>query len=237
MDSPKPRSTIPERLYGLLLALYPPRFRREYGPDLRQTFREMLRDEEIGAWDVCLRVLADVPGSLLVEHWASFRRGEEPLHDSAYGVFLGVMLCVAIVTTNVVAPSFTYLGLDENVAMLLATGCLLVFFAGAGFLVSRRTGRITTGARIGARTALVGMGIAMLTFLVIDNLFLDLVGTQPDKVWGFAHSDFTSMRAYVNVGLLRGFVIVLPLFVLVGAICGAVGAAMRTITRKGSPNR
>jgi len=228
--------TTGERLYGLILALYPERFRREYGGEMQQTFREMLADEEIGAWRVWVRVLVDVPGSVLVEHRASFQRGEEKIGEYAYGVFLGVSLCVAIIVTNVISPSFTCFGIDETLAMLLVASGLLVFFAAAGCIASRRTARITTGARTGALTALVSMGIAMLTFVAIDNLFLDIVSKQPDKVWGFAHSQSTSMRAYINAGHLRGLVTVLPVFVLVGAACGAIGAAVSKVVRRGVPS-
>jgi len=236
MNSHNRQQRLPERLYGLLLLLYPERFRRAYGAEMRQTFHAMLDDAQIGAWRLWPRVLADVSGSLLPEHLVSWRRGEGKVHRYAYGVSLGAMLCIAIVATNVIDPSSTYFGLGENLAMLLSAGSLLVFFVAIGFLVSGNTARIATGARIGALTALIGMGIAMLTFLAVDNLFLDIVSKQPEKIWGFEHSQFASMRAYINAGHLRGLVTVLPVFVLVGAACGAIGAALGKVARRGVPN-
>jgi hypothetical protein len=223
---PDRRIRAAERLYALLLGFYPRRFRAEYGPAMRQALREMLADPAIGPWRACGRVLADVGGSLLPEHLAQFRRGGDRMGGARYGLTLGLVLGVAVVLTNVVYPRFDYFGLDENSAMALAAAALLTSFAVAGFLASRATGRLAVGLRAGALAALIGVGLLMLTFLVVDNLFLDLVSQQPDKVWGFQHSQYASMRAYVTVGQLRGFLL-LPVFALVGAACGGIGAAAR----------
>lgn len=236
MNNRNQRLTFPDRLYRLVLALYPGRFRREYGAEMQHTFREMLNDEQIGGGRVWLRVLADVPGSVLAEHRASFQAGEGGIKPSAYGLLLGSLLCVAIVVTNVVYPQFNYFGMNENIAMLLSVAALLAFFAATGFLVSRRTGRILVGTRVGALTALISMGIAMLTFVAVDNLFLEIVSKQPDKLWGLQHSHFTSMRAYINVSHLRGLALVLPLFVLIGAGCSTIGAVVSKAMRKGISN-
>jgi hypothetical protein len=67
------RGTISEKLYALLLRLYPARFRRQYGEEAMRVFRERLRDERgRGArrrlW---LELLLDVGASLPRE----YRRG------------------------------------------------------------------------------------------------------------------------------------------------------------------
>ncbi len=216
---------VAERLYALILALYPARFRREHGPAMRQVLREMLDDPAIGPWLAARRVLGDVGGSLLPERLAALREGAVRTSGPRYGLALGLVLGVAVVLTNVVDPGFGYFGLDENVAMALAAALLLASFAAAGFLASRATGRLVAGLRAGALAALIGVGLMMLTFLVVDNLFLDIVSQQPDKIWGFEHSQYASMRAYVTVSQLRGFLL-LPVFGLVGAACGGVGAAL-----------
>ncbi len=217
---------VAERLYALTLALYPARFRREHGPAMRQVLREMLDDPAIGPWRAGRRILADVWMSVLPERLAALREGAVRMSGPRYGLALGLVLGVAVVLTNVVDPGFGYFGLDENVAMALATGALLANFAAAGFLASRATGRLVAGLRAGALAALIGVGLMMLTFLVVDNLFLDIVSQQPDKIWGFEHSHYASMRAYVTVGQLRGFLL-LPVFAVIGATCGGIGAAAR----------
>jgi hypothetical protein len=46
----------------------------------------------------------------------------------------------------------------------------------------------------------------MATFAVVDNVWLDIVSQQQTKIDGFAHSGATSMREYINDGLLGGAV-------------------------------
>ena len=65
-------------------------------------------------------------------------------------------------------------------------------------------------------------------FIVIDNLFLDVVMRQPDKAYGFAHSSFHSARDYVNAGNLPAYAIALPVFTGVGALMGAIGGRLST---------
>jgi hypothetical protein len=75
-----------------------------------------------------------------------------------------------------------------------------------------------------------------VTFSIVDNVFLDIVSKQPDKIYGFQHSNFATMCDYINDGFLRGIVELPPIFGAIGAICGAIGASGRKlITRFMSP--
>jgi hypothetical protein len=65
-----------------------------------------------------------------------------------------------------------------------------------------------------------------LTFLAVNNLFLDIVSRQHDKRVAFAASGWTSMRAYLTVTQLRGAVFLLPALAVVGAALGLLGAAI-----------
>ncbi len=72
-----------ERVYTALLWLYPPTFRREYGPDMLQSFRDTLRDETrcrgrrgvLRTWAI---TLGDLVVSLPREWPREFRRGLRP---------------------------------------------------------------------------------------------------------------------------------------------------------------
>jgi hypothetical protein len=71
------KGTISEKLYALLLRLYPARFRRQYGEEAMRVFRERLRDERgvtarLRLW---LDLLLDVGSSLPHE----YRRGAPSL--------------------------------------------------------------------------------------------------------------------------------------------------------------
>ena len=73
-----------ERAYGALLWLYPPSLRREYGWDMRQAFRDMLRDEtrrkgrRAGALRTWAITLWDMAASLPREWPREARRGWRP---------------------------------------------------------------------------------------------------------------------------------------------------------------
>jgi hypothetical protein len=147
------------------------------------------------------------------------------LRISVFGLALGVIGVVAIVWSNVIVPSHES---DSGYAVWYLVGYLGLFayFGASGFLAARG-GASTAGAVLtGAVTAVVSIGIALVTFVVIDNVFLDVVMQQPDKAYGFAHSGLTSARDYVNRGNLPGFVTIMPMAAAVGAACGLVGGLL-----------
>jgi hypothetical protein len=133
-----------------------------------------------------------------------------------------------IVWTNVLFPNFESDSEDE-ITYAIGYLTLFLFFVLVGFLTSRKTNRLLSGTWAGAITALLGAGIAMLTFFVVDNVWLDIVSHQIDKIYGFQHSTFHTMRYYINAGLLTGVVIVLPVMAGAGAACGTLGAALRKL--------
>jgi hypothetical protein len=148
------------------------------------------------------------------------------LRTGSFGLALGAFLLVLVVWSNVVVPSHE--SDDEYGAWYLVLyGGLLLYFVTAGVLAARDSDPVVAGAWSGAAAAVVGMGIAMLTFIVVDNLFLDVVMQQPDKLSGFLHSGLTSQRDYVNQGLLMGLLVALPVLGIVGAGCGALGGVIR----------
>jgi PPM family protein phosphatase len=63
----------PERLYRVLLWLYPAQFRRAYGREMLRTFRDCYREEQgQGDWNIARLwglMLSDLVTSVCVEHW------------------------------------------------------------------------------------------------------------------------------------------------------------------------
>ena len=149
------------------------------------------------------------------------------------GLALGVALSVLIVVTNVVIPvlpSRTLFIQQLLAAVPESIGWLGLFLCWgiAGSLASRRTTRFRTAVKAGATVAFVSMAIVMLTFVVINNVFLEIVSQQPDKIWGFHHSSDPNMRAYINHGARRGLVLVLPVL----TACGGFVAGMASLLRR-----
>ncbi len=227
-----------ECFYALLLSLYPGVHRQEYGPLMLQAFKDHYRETRevqgqvgITFW---LDVIADEVKSALREHVLSIQGGSImqwvwKRQGIFFGLLLGILAIGAIVWTNVLFPNFESDDAYEVTYIITAVGILL-FFALAGILASRQTNRLLSGTLAGAITAVLGFGIAMLTFFVVDNVWLDIVSHQVDKIYGFQHSTFHTMRDYINDGLLSGTVSVLPVMAVVGAICGTLGAALRKLT-------
>jgi hypothetical protein len=235
--------TRSERVYALLLHLYPREHRRAYGSLMRQTFRDELREARvtseslgIGFW---LAVAADVVRSV-------WRERRSPLEGGArmngmrnhFGVVAGLLLgglaIVGIVLSNVVFPS-TESDSEYTTVYLLGYAALLVVFTGIGFVASGASSRIGAGARAGVVAALLATAIGLATFFVVDNLFLSIVGQQVDKIQGFHQSTFPTMRAYVNAGLVYAVLVMLPLSSAAGAAFGAVGGVARKLLWRASP--
>jgi MFS family permease len=176
-----------------------------------------------------LGVVGDVVTSIPYEHLAHLKGGEQTMNKYVFGLALGIVMSVAVILTNVVFPNEES---DSEYGLLYAVVYLglLALFGVGGYLASKSTHSLRSGAVGGAVTALLSIGLTMLTFIIIDNLFLDIVSQQPDKLWGFQHQQtFHTMRGYVNDGLLRGVLYVLPVMTLLGALLGTIGASVRKL--------
>ena len=140
------------------------------------------------------------------------------------GLLLGILMSVAIVATNVIWPLLAGNPspdneLSEGIGWLIV---ILIVFA-AGFFRIRRTSNLRDAAIAGGTITFVAFAMTMLTFLVIDNLFIDIVSRQSEKIWLFQRSGFADMRSYLNHSNLRALWTALPVITAFGAICGLAG--------------
>ena len=214
-------------LYTLFLALYPTQHRDAYGSQMPQTFRDHYRATRaadgrvgLGFWWAVLR---DEISSIVREHVAALQEGRHGMHRYALGLAIGGALSAIAVVTNVIFPSQQSDDAYSPLIPLVYLGIFVLFGLG-GYRAARQEAWLRSGATAGALTAFVSIGMMMLTFILIDNLFLDVVSRQPDKLWGFQHQQtYQTMRAYVNAGNLRALMVALPVVTLFGAVCGAVG--------------
>ena len=145
-----------------------------------------------------------------------------------YAATWGLIFSILVVLTNVIFPSPTESD-DEYTGwyILLYLGLFLLFAIG-GALNSERAHPLRSGAIGGAGAALIIVAAIMLTFVVVDNLFLDVVSQQIDKINAFhAQTTYTSMRDFINDGLLRGAVMALPVVAVVGGLLGAFASLLR----------
>jgi len=235
--------TRAERIYALLLRLYPLGHRRDYDALMMQTFRDQVRDAlanfgslGIGFW---LEVLADVVHSAWSERRSTWEGGLRvnwiwKHFGVVAGLLLGGLAIVGIVLSNVVFPS-TESDSEYTALYLVGYAAIFLVLAVIGFVASGNPSRIGVGARAGAIAALLATAIGLAAFFLVDNLFVSIVGQQVDKIQGFHQSTFRTMRDYVNVGLVYAVLGMLPLSAAAGAAFGAVGAVARKLTRGYTP--
>jgi hypothetical protein len=153
-----------------------------------------------------------------------------------YAATWGALFSVLVVLTNVVFPTPNESD-DEYTGwyIVLYLGLFLLFAIG-GALNSERAHPLRSGAIGGAVSALILVAMIMLTFVIIDNVFLDIVSQQIDKINTFhAQTTYTNMRDFINDGLLRGLVIVLPVVAIVGGVLGAFASLVRRRFTPASP--
>lgn len=68
--------------------------------------------------------------------------------------------------------------------------------------------------------------VVTLSFLTVNNLFLDIVSQQHDKHVAFDSSGWSSMRAYLSVRQLRSALVLVPIGTLAGALLGFIGGSV-----------
>jgi hypothetical protein len=72
------------------------------------------------------------------------------------------------------------------------------------------------------------MYLIIAMFALVDNIFLQTVSQEVDKIRGFElhQSQYVSMRSYINWSHLKSAIFVVPLFGVVGAASGGFGGLL-----------
>jgi len=210
-----------ERVYGLVVALYPSRFRREYGPALRQVFHEMVLDRAVPAWRLWLTVLGDLPGSLLREHYENLGGG-----DMRRGALLGLAMglfwtAVNMVNQGVIVDDRGHAILGASFLAALVLPCAL-----SGFLGARRDGAIGTGLTTALVTWLVGSAIGVATMWLATWIFYQNQLIDPGNIADFRRTGLPTMDAFLFDDNLRASIIGPAMSLVMGALVGTAGAAL-----------
>ncbi len=232
------KATDAAHLYGLVLWLYPADHREAFGPLMVDAFRDAYVDTYQAEGSVPLRfwlsVIEDELKSVVRERVTAWK-GAAAMKSYRYGVALSAFLVILIVWHTVIAPTFESDDEYGLVPYLLGYGVIFLYFALSGYLASRRTNCLADGTWVGLITAVIGITVVTLTYFVVDNVFFGIVSKQPDKINGFAHSDYTTMRDYINSSLVLGMFTIIPIFAMIGAVCGTAGAWVRQVLTRSMP--
>ena len=136
------------------------------------------------------------------------------------------MLAIIISLSNVVFPNNSP---DSSPGMLFVAFLIGEYIIWSSYHANSRIKKKNIALKIGVFTSLIGFIFAMLTFAVIDNIFLNIVSQQADKVLNFHNGHYSSMRVMINLGLIRGVLFGLPASMIFGLICGFIGSSLSKI--------
>src|SRR5438270_10180981 len=113
------------------------------------------------------------------------------------GALVGALMSLAILIANVVLPTFIgHPTPDTELTESLGWLALIMLIGWVGFRRVQQTSSVRGSALAGGIISFIAFGLAMATFLLIDNLFVGIVSQQPEKVWLFEHSGYSDMRTY-----------------------------------------
>jgi hypothetical protein len=110
-----PRLRLAERVYGLLVGLYPKSFQEKFGWSMKQTFRDLLDDPAIPTSRIWLGVLRDLSSSLLHEHLAILTGGRSMVRFALSSGALRVAMLVVLIGATPLATGAVgyYLGRSQ----------------------------------------------------------------------------------------------------------------------------
>ena len=175
--------SVSEQLYQLMLRTYPREFRREYGPEMAQVFRDTRRELHDAAranfaafW---LRTIVDVIRSAPGEHWESLRK-EYHIMQNLKRDAIGFLACVTII-----------------VLMFLLLGYARKHEVGSILIFGRALDAIVTAGVVGNLivfilvkvTRLSALRVALWTLIAVNGILLIIsliIGSRVDTQFSFA---------------------------------------------------
>lgn len=171
-------SRIPARIYSFLLRAYPAQFRREYGPQMTQVFRDCYREQlRLGRHSALLRLwlqtLVDLMQTAPTEHIENFGK-ENIIMNNLRRDAVAVLGCLAIIVIAFFSLQF---GRNNQVFSLLMLGYILDAIATTGLV-----GNFVVFL-LAKLTKLNSLLTALWTFLIIHGLALAvalLIGMRVD---------------------------------------------------------
>jgi hypothetical protein len=215
------------------LRLYPARWRERYGDELEQLVSDvrlsrsgpaLAIDLIRGAVDAHVQQRFDMQ----TVDWRATRRG------ALIAVIVWLALSVEIFLSNVTFPSKTD---DDALSVVVSYLCVFATLFLVGVLAARNGAGPRGQAVAGAVAGMLLGALTIATFAIVDNVWLDVVSQQQTKIDGYAASGATSMRAFINQGLIGAAVFLTIVLGVVGALLAATGGAVQALRSGGSAKR
>jgi hypothetical protein len=159
-----------EHVYRVLLLAYPKEYRREYGPQMEQAFRDLrreaLRRGGIGLARLWVRVGLDLASSAAVERSED---KEIAMRDRKYRSIVGVALATALILLIplLAFPAWSLFDFVFAGTLIFGTGLTYV-------LVARRAGNV-------AYLLAFGIALAAAFLLIILNGAVGIIGSEDNE--------------------------------------------------------
>lgn len=177
--------TTSERVYQLLLWLYPPDYRREYGPDMMQLFRDLQRDAlrqrgAAGLMGLWMRVIIDFAVSMLSEYRRhSARLSGAPFARSSGSLLMLVGCLFALGSISQLQPGshYTFHGVYLVSFMAFLSAVLLIPVGVLSFLALVAPYE-SAAAKSALWIAALGVPVGLFSAMMIEA-----IGHQDDGAW------------------------------------------------------
>lgn len=168
--------SVSPRVYSLLLLAYPTAFRRAFGPQMKQVFRDSCRDQhrqagKIGLLQLWLQTFVDLIQTAPYEHLENFGK-EDSFMTNLRRDAIAVIGCLLII---VVAFFLLRYGRSHNVTSILLFGYVLDAVVTTGLIGNLIVFILAKATRFNP------LRVAFWTFLIVHALpltLLALVGSR-----------------------------------------------------------
>ena len=184
--------SLSEKIYKMMLELYPSRYRDEFGQEMIRLFQDMYHDarntdndmEMISLW---VRIIPDYLISLTKEHLSHLKGGDYYMHKKfdTLGLFLWVTAGIAVfpVTFFLSMMLIKFLGLgniEDQVLWFVFVPLLLFSLVGSQWLILKKyTDRAKNWL---VNTALAWIVIIVSTFIVAGTALRNLTLVDPSHL-------------------------------------------------------
>jgi hypothetical protein len=147
-------------------------------------------------------------------------------------IILGMLLGLGFGIWDLIMTQLYPLLDDDPGVLLLFYGPMFAIWGLAGFVASRRTGRIMDAVKVGAIVAFATFVVFDLAVIVRVNVFLDILTQRSDwqnLLVRFQASGFNNLRAYANYEYITGSPFKILVATMIGAVLGLVGGCFGSL--------
>ncbi|HEY7484681.1 MAG TPA: hypothetical protein VH912_09500 [Streptosporangiaceae bacterium] len=207
-----------------LVRLYPRRWRDRYGSELddlvtslltdRQPRRRIVADLVRGAADARLQTGVLMLRSYRTAGWVGAR----------YGLTVAAVLATVIYLTNIV---FATAKDTDGVKVLFGWLGVFAILGLAGLHAARRSSARFAPLVAGAVAGLIVGAAIVAIFAVLDNVYVDIIGRQEQKIAALAAAGGGDMRTFLNQQLVGMVIVLIPALTAIGAGLGHLGGLIR----------